>query len=384
MNSTQRQRRSGFTVLEAIVAIAVSVIVVLIAIPLVYRGMQSLGRNRCAFNLRGLGQALDSYQTAHSGTYPTGSRFQHSPNSPWGPSWWVELLPFIADGRKTQWQQVASSGDFSGNVVNPNYTIVDGLLPNVMRCPSSPLPSFNNPADQVSRTNRESLDRKAKGIALPDYVAIAGSAPDLLGLGAHPSLLGPAGRNTQDGPLGILSASGAFPPNQALRHAALRDGVGNVILVGEQSTWGLDDYYKPALQYDLRSCGTGGAYKGAGGDYGLLNPSAEGINGSGAERCFNITTVRYPINHVAIDAEKLPPGMIASPATEPPKLPKDKPPKTIASLPPGPGHNHGIFSVHPGGAHVLFADGRVEFKSAEMDLTTLLMLVTRDDGGVIK
>jgi prepilin-type processing-associated H-X9-DG protein len=246
------------------------------------------------------------------------------------------------------------------------------------------LPPLSDPNKTYSQANRDSLDHPAKGVALPDYVALAGSAPDMMNIRPDQSVIGPHGRNTRDGPWGILSGSGAFPPNQAMRHASLRDGVGNVIIVGEQSTWGIDPYYNPPLQYDLRSSFPDGGYKGAGGNYGGLNPEAEGINGSGDDRCFNITTVRYAINAVTLDAEKLPKGIVANPIGPPPRLPRDKKPKNIPQHPTGPGHNHGIFSVHVGGANVLFGDGHVEFKSEQMDLPTLQMLVTRDDGHVAK
>ena len=42
-----------------------------------------------------------------------------------------------------------------------------------------------------------------------------------------------------------------------------------------------------------------------------------------------------------------------------------------------------IQSVHSGGAHVLFADGRVQFLSENMSLDTLKMLATRDDGQIV-
>jgi prepilin-type processing-associated H-X9-DG protein len=42
-----------------------------------------------------------------------------------------------------------------------------------------------------------------------------------------------------------------------------------------------------------------------------------------------------------------------------------------------------IQSVHPGGANVLFGDGRVIFLSYGMDLPTFQHLVDRDDGNPV-
>jgi prepilin-type processing-associated H-X9-DG protein len=380
-----QHRRAGFTLLEAIIALVVTVVVVIVAIPLIYKGTQSLKRNGCSFNLRNLGQALDSYQTAHHGTLPCGARYQMSPESPWGPSWWVEMLPYTESvGKEFRWNhQVASSGDFAGVVPNPNLAAIDGLLPRVMRCPASPLPEFGSSSNTISESNAKALGHAPRGIAMPSYVAISGSAPDMMGVSPTQSVAAVHGRTTREGQYGILSASGAFPPNQPLKHAGLRDGVGHVIVIGEQSTWGYDDYFDPPLTFDLQSCWPGGAYKGAGGNYGNINPNAEGINGSGDERCFNITTIRYPINTILVDTEKPKAGIIAHPTGPIPEPPEGKQPKKAPPQPPGPGHNQGIFSAHPGGAHVLYGDGHVEFKTNEMDLPTLQMLVTRDDGNIV-
>ncbi|MBN8628574.1 MAG: DUF1559 domain-containing protein, partial [Planctomycetes bacterium] len=45
----------------------------------------------------------------------------------------------------------------------------------------------------------------------------------------------------------------------------------------------------------------------------------------------------------------------------------------------GPGHNQPIISAHPGGAHMLFADGSASFMNEAMDLMLLLRMATRDD-----
>jgi prepilin-type processing-associated H-X9-DG protein len=297
----------------------------------------------------------------------------------------VEILPYSETvGKEFHWKHdVASCGDFSGAITNPNFASIDGLLPKMMHCPASPLPPLGQSAETISEANKKAVGGSTRGIAMPSYVGIAGSAPDMLGVLPTQSVAGPHGRNTRDGKYGILSSSGVFPANQQIRHGGLRDGPGHVILVGEQSAWGYDDYFDPPLNFDLRSSWAGGAYKGSGGNYGTLNTAAEGINGSGDARCFNITTVRYGINAtMKIDTEKLRPGIIVHPAAPIPEPPEGKPPKKAPNVGPGPGHNHGIFSAHPGGAHVLFADGHAEFKSQDIDLVTLQMLVTRDDGNV--
>ena len=75
-------------------------------------------------------------------------------------------------------------------------------------------------------------------------------------------------------------------------------------------------------------------------------------------------------------------GMFAEPLEPipPPKEGEKRPP--VVKRPPGPGHNHGIYSCHPGGAQALFADGTVKWLNQELDLRVLLLLCTRDDNQV--
>jgi prepilin-type processing-associated H-X9-DG protein len=44
------------------------------------------------------------------------------------------------------------------------------------------------------------------------------------------------------------------------------------------------------------------------------------------------------------------------------------------------GPNGEIFSLHPGGAHVLLCDGSVQFLAENIDFRTLRCLLTRDEG----
>jgi prepilin-type processing-associated H-X9-DG protein len=43
---------------------------------------------------------------------------------------------------------------------------------------------------------------------------------------------------------------------------------------------------------------------------------------------------------------------------------------------------HGLYSFHPGGAHIAFADGSVQFLKDTVDKSTVFALVTRNGGEV--
>ncbi len=374
--------RGGFTLVEALVGLAVVLVCVLLAIPLVFRGMESFRRRACGFNMHRMGDAFQAYRTSFAGKFPVGASYQTTPNeTPYGPSWWKAILPLTDQGEAFKgWKNVDSSGSFNSKTPNPNVKFADGFRPTFMFCPSSPLPQGNDPLKNISAENRELLKPKLpEGIPVSTYAAVSGSSPDMGSGGGGKAGGSPFGRNTKDGVFGILSGSGVFPPNLPVAEAAIRDGGGFTIAVVEQS----DVWYDPGpseapydnpVPYDLRSGWPGGAFMGSGGNYTQVSTGAEGIDGNGEARVLNCTSVRYPVNTKMLQA-----GMFADPLEPipPPKEGEKRPP--VVKRPPGPGHNNGVFSCHPGGAQALFADGSVKWLNQDLDLRVLLLLCTRDD-----
>lgn len=368
--------RRGITLVDLVVLLVLGALGMFVLLPYLHQALQRIVRTGCSFNLKSLGTALQSYESSHGGSLPVGSAYQAQPPSPWGNSWWIEILPHLTGGGASErWKSTTSPGSFSGETANPNYARSGGYALGTMTCPASPLPVFNDPARHVSAANRQSTGL-SRGIAVPTYVAIAGSAPDMRPVGnTRPSGVA-YGRTTRDGPRGVLSASGAFPPNRAVRIAALRDGQQHTLLLGEQSDWFSDRQYEPAVLTEARSAWPEGAYLGLEAPYGDLNPGADGVNGSGEARAFNITTLRYPLNYRWPKR-----GLTVEAVTPVPTRPAQAPSPAATVV--GPSHNQGLFSHHAGGVNVLFADGHVRFLSDGIELPLLLRLATRDDGDYV-
>ncbi|MBS0209378.1 MAG: DUF1559 domain-containing protein [Planctomycetes bacterium] len=363
-------------------------VLLILAIPTIFFMYRRAQRGACQENLRQISSAILDYHTNHAELLPCGARYEGGSDTPFGTSWWVEILPHLGLGEEgnVRWQRTASSGKFDLRTSNQNVKFVDGLQPPMMQCPASYLPPLNDPLKHLSvETRGELKDHRAIGLAVPTYVAIAGSAPDMLGLKPNQPVSGPHGRNTRDGKYGILSGSGVFPPNQPIRLALVRDGQAHVIMIGEQSGQTFDEAFTEPVEFDLRSAWPDGAYTGSGGKYVLLRPDAEGVSGSGDEPCYNITTIRYGVNsQAAFDVTKPARGISVRHDGPYPPPPKDTPPRVPAKFPPGPGHNHGLFSAHSGGAYVLYVDGHTDFLSDEVEPYVLQMLATRDDGNITK
>ena len=144
----------------------------------------------------------------------------------------------------------------------------------------------------------------------------------------------------------MLSEYSYFTPrNPTLRFASLTDGTSNVLVVGEIANW----MKNGATNADTRvnhgwTMGTDSAAKVVSWTSGPTS------------RTFNINSIRYPIGTQNFNL-------------------------------PGVGANHGannpLISAHPGGVQTVFGDGSVHFLTETMNLPTLKVLATRDDGQVV-
>lgn len=372
--------RRGFTLKESIAVVVIIIIVMAIAFPVILNFRERARRMDCEANLRKIGQAIAQYSTTDSsGSLPIGSRYDANGRGS-STSWWLEILPRIdGEHQKYRWVNHINSGDFNhGNEVNANMTFADGFRLPIFYCASSPLPQFNDPFQHISEVNRREIKGKQlTGIAVPMYTAIAGSAPDFQKYDPKSGLDKPAGRNTLDGPWGILSGSGVFPPNRRLRQAAITDQKDKTIMIAEQSDYARDDTLDPPAKFDVRSSWPRGAFMGTTGNYNNLSTTAENLDGDGGERCWNISSVRYPLNMRDVKQKR---GIFTDP--EPPRAGADG---VVPATPPypgegyGPGHNNPLISAHADGVNVLMFDGSVKFLNDKMSLPILLMMSTRDD-----
>ena len=151
------------------------------------------------------------------------------------------------------------------------------------------------------------------------------------------------------GVTGRLSWGGVLMEFRGVHMAEITDGTSNTMMVGEQSDW-LSGQQPAGCRWDCRAdCGNGFAM-------GPCSWSAD-------TRAFNLVCVYHPINEKSAGAYGVPGNC---------------------------GPNTPIQSVHPGGAHCLFADGSVQFLSETIcDLTVshphpvLYNLANRDDGNPV-
>ncbi|MES2788902.1 MAG: DUF1559 domain-containing protein [Planctomycetota bacterium] len=340
MSSERRSSRfskRGFTLIELLVVIAIIAVLIALLLPAVQQAREAARRSQCNNNLKQLGLALHNYHDVYN-VLPFGCRSGVGGGG-WGMSFWISILPYFEQG--TLYNQLSMSGDPGFVGAGNNYLPLDGQVPQVGVCPSSPLPTTI--PITIGGADRRYFVASYAGIA---GVAVAPPAP--VGVNVY----------AEQGDHGIASGGGTMVPNGKVNFRDMTDGTSNTAVLGEQSDWGK----VAGANQDIRSGLAHTSWMGCG------RPGTPG-NGSwaGDNRTWAVTTVRYQIG--TKDMTNGAYGNIWS-ATN----------GTMTDM----GTNKPIQSAHAGGAFVLLGDGHTKFLSASTDYNTVVTpLCLKADGMVL-
>jgi len=412
----------GFTLVELLVVIAIIGILVALLLPAIQAAREAARRTQCNNNLKNIGLGLqnyhDTYKTFPMGAMHTGTRGPTSTTLAYGPSWQFGILPFME--QRNIYDKIANtiraggsvnvtttSNAFSANTMNrmilpTGSRPLDRLVPDYMRCPSSPIPVMT---DQTG------------SICLSTYVGIMGGMdidPGTTSLYPFPSQLGipSAGRVYRNragctvATIGnasgnasnvVVTNSGMLPVAQHKGMNNCTDGTSNTMIVGEQSDWlrhaDRNDSTKfhgdPGWggQSDVAQFATASSTNGTDSLGGFL---------TGAAVCVNIPDISAPNGATAITEPAtgggwVTPGAIFNVTTVryKPHLKEVIGTSTVITSPvPGVGQicgiNNPLQAAHPGGLLVAFVDGSVQFISGTTDLRVLLQIAIADDGQTVK
>jgi hypothetical protein len=331
-----------------------------------------------------------------------------------GPSWQYGILPFME--QRNIYDKIANTiraggsvnvntitNAFSANTMNrmilpANSRPLDRLVPDYMRCPSSPIPVMT---DQTG------------SICLSTYVGIMGGvdiAPGNTTIFPFQAQLGmPSNGRTYANRNGctvatIGTATNAIVTDSGMlsvaRHKGMNnctDGTSNTMIVGEQSDWlrhadrnnstkfhgdpGWGGAADPTTFPTAPGVGTDAQGGFLSGTYvcqsipeigstpnGAPSITAAAAGGSWVtpNAMFNVTTVRYKPHLKEVMGTST----------------------VITSQVPGVGEicglNNPLQAAHPGGLLVAFVDGSVQFISGTTDLRVLLQIAICDDGQTVK
>jgi prepilin-type processing-associated H-X9-DG protein len=303
---------------ELLVVIAIIGILIALLLPAVQAAREAARRSQCSNNLKQLGLGLLNFEAAH----------QKLPTADTGPeygrtNWLPPILPFLEQGNLVADYDLAIDW-----WEPPNRTIAAQPL-TVALCPSTP-----NPLRFEDKPSGGTTKRGACG----DYFAPAGVHPDINAeLPADRRFNGTVGDSNLKGVLHWHETS-----NPSNRLADIIDGASNTILLGECA--GREDVWRGRVMTPVNygsppARARGGAWASTDNAYGIGQRETwhGGLGG--------VIPGRVGINN----------------SNE---------------------WGHCFYSLHPGGANFLFADGSIRLLSETTDLYLLGAQVTRAGGEV--
>lgn len=333
--------KRGFTLIELLVVIAIIGILMSLLLPAVQQAREAARKTQCQNNLKQLGLALHNYESAHSilppGYVSFGNFNQLSTLNPedydnltWdarpGFGWGTMLLPFVEQSG------LATSLNMNGSVWSPENAALMQLRLSLYLCPSV------TGGDDSFLVVDESGNTLTKGgnevrLARSHYVASHGQEE------CWNECSGPTG--TVNGNVKLI-ADGPFYRNSDTRFRDLRDGISNSVLLGEHTSSLSDKTWAGVVP---------GAFT-----HPKIN-TPENAAESGAAMI---------MVHSGPAAGEV--DLLGNPIIHPPNYP------TL--------HVCQMQSEHPGGAHVLFADGGTRFINENVNLDTFAALTSINEGDI--
>lgn len=204
MCHTERLRRTGFTLVEMLVVIAIIGVLAALLIPAIQAARESARRTTCQNNLKQIAFAVQQYHSQYH-VFPPGSlggRTQHS--------WVPALLTYMEEG------SVASLYDWKVSWNDPSNQEAITTPLDLLGCPSTP-------------EDEDRLDQIAPGLkaAISDYAPVGSIDPTVAaGLTPPPRSLG--------GVMPTLDLT-ATPRPKWIRVEDIRDGLSSTIVIIEDA-----------------------------------------------------------------------------------------------------------------------------------------------------
>lgn len=346
MNSRSRNR-SGLTILDVVVTIVIILVLAAFLLPSVRRARGPTRRSQCLSNLKQIGLALHNYHDVYE-VFPPGWIAGETPAQSSGFGWGLHLLPFV--------DQEALFEKFDrhhrlADTASGNATLISTEL-SVYRCPSG---------DGVAQA------RSQWGVSLgtTNYVGNFG-----VGI--------PTTWSTMAGSEGKLVDAnylqGMFGPSSSVRMMDVKDGMSNIVLVGERRL------LEKGVEWPTgKEDGPFNSYWAGIPNLNTVNPLSIVATATGGQIELNGENDKLPAtgNLAAV--------MSPEERKSLPYFAINKNPRLGVTL----SGDHqdtvtaGFSSWHTGGCQMLLGDGTVRFISENIDPTVYTNLMRRSDGATL-
>jgi len=365
-------KKRGFTLIELLVVIAIIAVLIALLLPAVQQAREAARRSQCKNNLKQIGLAMHNYLEAYK-YFPPGINHTQSPTIAFGYSiaWGTHILPYIDQAplyKKFNTSFLLTTTATGQTAPNTNPLLTTTIL-SAYRCPSDAGPEqADNGALATQATSNYA------GMFGVGTVSACPVAPPATGTAAA---------------AGYVSSNswfaGMFGVNSKIGDKDVKDGMSNVIFVGERrmgrncSTWtsgmaaqgaattapGTTAYctFWAGIEDPTHLVEVLGTTSAAGITAATVGGSVKSPAGSwDAAFLYNNT---------------LPNPTAATPTTNTVKINVPK-----ASTNPD-DVSAGFSSYHTGGAQFLLGDGTVRFISENVDQLTYERLSSRADGKTV-
>ena len=333
----RRPSRSGFTLVELLIVIAIIAILVGILLPAVQKVREAAARSTCQNNLKQIGLAIHNYNAA-TNSFPPAYSILPAPDltvtvgpNQVGFSTWTLILPFMEQDNVYQ-RLNPLSGFFSPNNMPPPYgvnlaysTVIKAFL-----CPSSLVPAsidYTTPLITGWTANGQTITfTNAMVFGRTDYAPVAGT-----GLGFGPGVL----ESLVTANVGIITQPpNLITPANPITTPFIRDGLSNTLMVAEDA--GRPSLYAMGgINLNLPCTQGGGAWADP---FGVLVVNGSQPNGTGSVG-----------------------GPCAVNCT----------------------NDNELFSFHPSGCNIIMGDGSVHFLKATIPLPMLAAYISAAGSEII-
>jgi prepilin-type N-terminal cleavage/methylation domain-containing protein/prepilin-type processing-associated H-X9-DG protein len=345
---------AGFTLIELLVVIAVMAVLMGLLLPAVQKVREAAARTQCENNMKQMALALHNYETA-VGAFPPG--FDGAANGHVKTSWMALILPYIEQSQLGQLYNYALNYDDPGNA----FAVATPV--SIYVCPSAPgpVPRFDTtPSDDDGSilpracTDYSSINAVKPYVAqyfgmapVPGNVPLQPGAPPWAAYGTNVPV------NTNDPR--IIGCLARDIPTKIID---ITDGSSNTIMIAEDA--GRPNWYGVGgVLITVAASGVGGPFN-ANKEGGWCDPN----------RAFSIDGSIFPCT----------PLNATSNGTADACIPGVQPGQTASMNNTNDGE---LYSFHPGGCSVAFADGSVHFLNVNTQLWIVSALATRAGNEVV-